>query len=126
MLKPFLNDFLAYCKNFNRTQNSVKDLLRYIRQFDDYLQEQRLVKVNHITYKHVVGQSCFTAELLAYFCKIYIALSSLKSCHTNSNHQYTRRYATSRSNWPGSRLPRVGNTGMKRWLRFMAFSGSQQ
>jgi len=55
MLKPFLNDFLAYCKNLNLAQNSVKELLRYIRQFDDYLQEQRLVKVNHITYKHVVN-----------------------------------------------------------------------
>jgi len=49
MLKPFLNDFLVYCKNLNLAQNSVKDLLRYIRRFDDYLQEQRLGKVNHIT-----------------------------------------------------------------------------
>jgi len=76
MLKPFLNDFLAYCKNLNLAQNSVKDLLRYFRQFDDYLQEQRLVKVNHITYKHVVGRSRFAAELLAFFSKIYILPSS--------------------------------------------------
>ena len=37
MLKPFLSDFLIYCKNLNLAQNSVKEILRYIRKFDDHL-----------------------------------------------------------------------------------------
>ena len=52
MVKPFLSDFLTYCKNLNLDQNSVKKIPRYIRQFDDYLQEQHLSELSHMTYKH--------------------------------------------------------------------------
>ncbi len=53
MLKPFLSDFLIYCKSLNLAPNSIKEILRYIRRFDDDLHEQHLSELSHMTYKHV-------------------------------------------------------------------------
>ena len=53
MLKPFLSDFSNYCENLNLAQNSIKEILRYIRRFDDDLHEQHLSELSHMTYQHV-------------------------------------------------------------------------
>ena len=53
MLKPFFNDFSAYCKNLNLAENSIKEIFAYINQFNAFLNEQRLTTVKQIVYKHV-------------------------------------------------------------------------
>ncbi|HGY54947.1 MAG TPA: hypothetical protein ENK44_04550 [Caldithrix abyssi] len=35
-VQSFFSDFSTYCKNRNLARNSVKEILRYIRQFDHF------------------------------------------------------------------------------------------
>ena len=56
MLKPYFTEFLGYCKTLSLAENSIKDLIRYIRQLDDYLNDPLTngpACVSQLNYKHL-------------------------------------------------------------------------
>lgn len=53
MLKSFLAEFLGYCKILSLAQNSIKDLIRYIRQLDEYLVKNGPAQLSQLQYKHL-------------------------------------------------------------------------
>ena len=53
MLKPYFAEFLDYCKTLSLAETSIKDLSRYIRQLDDYLNENASTCVSQLNYKHL-------------------------------------------------------------------------
>jgi len=55
MLKVLLYEFVIYCKNLALANNSIKELNRYIRQFDEYLQENDLSELSKLQYKQLVA-----------------------------------------------------------------------
>lgn len=56
MLKPYFTEFLGYCKTLSLAETSIKDLSRYIRQLDDYLNDPLTngpACVSQLNYKHL-------------------------------------------------------------------------
>ena len=53
MLKPFFAEFFGYCKNLSLAENSIKDLLRYIRQLDEYQVKNGPAKLSQLQYIHL-------------------------------------------------------------------------
>ncbi len=56
MLSCFIAEFLDYCKNLSLAESSIKDLIRYIRQLDEYLIHQSTngpLQVSNLHYKHL-------------------------------------------------------------------------
>jgi site-specific recombinase XerD len=54
MLKCFIDEFQSYCHNLNLAQNSIKELLRYISQLENYLLIKECDKISQVQYKHLV------------------------------------------------------------------------
>ena len=55
MLKVLPYGFVIYCRNLALAKNSIKELNRYIRQFDEYLQENDLSELSQLQYKQLVA-----------------------------------------------------------------------
>lgn len=55
MLKCFIDDYLIYCKSLALSQNAIKELSRYIKHLDDFLQKNGLENITHVQYKHLVA-----------------------------------------------------------------------
>ncbi len=56
MLSCFIAEFLDYCKNLSLAESSIKDLIRYVRQLDEYLIHQSTngpLQVSNLNYKHL-------------------------------------------------------------------------
>lgn len=54
MLKCFLDDFQSYCQNLNLAHHSIKELIRYISQLNQFLLSKGFEHLTQLQYKHLV------------------------------------------------------------------------
>lgn len=59
MLKCFIDDYVTYCKSLSLSQNALKELSRYIKHLDGFLQRNGLNKITQVQYKHLVAFTVF-------------------------------------------------------------------
>ena len=55
MLKSFLSEYVIYCKHLSLAENSIRDLIRYIQQLDEYLVKHDPDQLSQLQYKHLVN-----------------------------------------------------------------------
>ncbi len=55
MLHCFFDEFKTYCKNLHYAENSVKELLRYVNDFNDFLIEHQVNDLLQLKYIHLLN-----------------------------------------------------------------------
>jgi len=55
MLSCFIYEFTTYCKNLSYAENSVKELLRYINNFNDFLIDKQVNDLSQLKYIHLLN-----------------------------------------------------------------------
>ncbi len=55
MLNRFLNDFKKYCVYLSLSDNSTKELIRYISQLNDWLKNNNINDLSQLTYKQLLN-----------------------------------------------------------------------
>jgi integrase/recombinase XerD len=53
MLNGFIDDFQNYCIHLSLSENSIKELIRYIRHLDEYLKNNNIKELSQLNYKQL-------------------------------------------------------------------------
>ncbi len=55
MLSCFIDEFNTYCNNLHYAENSVKELLRYLNDFNNFLNQQSINNIVQVKYIHLLN-----------------------------------------------------------------------
>jgi site-specific recombinase XerD len=55
VLNIFFNEYLSYCKLLSLSENSIKELFRYIRQLEEFLPVNGPDQLSNLQYKHLAA-----------------------------------------------------------------------